>query len=63
MAIRAAENHANGYAVTAGLPSSAFLLLAIFGVAYTLFGLLLFVWFCMHGTRGQNRFGADPLRN
>jgi uncharacterized membrane protein YhaH (DUF805 family) len=62
VAMRAAENHANGYAMTAGLPSSAFLLIALFGAAYTLFGLLLFIWFCMRGTRGGNRFGADPLR-
>lgn len=32
-------------------------------VAFTIIGLiLLFVWACMRGTPGSNRFGSDPLR-
>jgi len=25
-------------------------------------GLILFVWFCIKGTPGENRFGPDPLQ-
>jgi len=33
----------------------------ILGLATCVMGIVLLVWFCTRGTRGQNRFGADPL--
>jgi uncharacterized membrane protein YhaH (DUF805 family) len=31
-------------------------------IAFTIVGIiLLFIWACMKGTAGQNRFGPDPL--
>ncbi len=60
--IRIAENHTNGYAATDGIPSAAFLAMALLGFVMGIYGLMLFIWFCMRGTRGGNRFGADPLR-
>jgi len=32
----------------------------LFGSVPLLGALVLFVWFCTDGTRGPNRFGADP---
>ena len=33
-----------------------------FLIAFTVIGLiLLFVWYCMKGTTGPNRYGPDPL--
>jgi uncharacterized membrane protein YhaH (DUF805 family) len=63
VAIRAGENHAHGYAMTDGVPSSACAVMALLGLAYIVYGMLLFIWFCMRGTSGPNRFGAEPLKN
>jgi len=35
-----------------------FFLIALFVAG--IMGIVLLVWFCMHGTRGPNRFGPDP---
>lgn len=32
----------------------------IAGLLAGIMGIVLLVWFCMHGTRGPNRFGPDP---
>ncbi|MBA2936421.1 DUF805 domain-containing protein [Sphingomonas sp. CGMCC 1.13654] len=32
----------------------------VMGLAAVVMGIVLLVWFCMHGTRGPNRFGPDP---
>ncbi len=63
VAIRAYENHANGLAPMDGIPSGTFIVIRILDLVQFIFGIVLFVWFCMRGTRGSNRFGADPLRD
>jgi uncharacterized membrane protein YhaH (DUF805 family) len=60
--IRMAENHTNGYAATYGITPAVFIVMGLLGLVEGIYGLVLFVWFCMGGTRGANRFGADPLR-
>jgi uncharacterized membrane protein YhaH (DUF805 family) len=62
VAIRMGENHANGYAMTEGITPAVFVAMGVLGLVEAVYGLMLFVWFCMGGTRGANRFGADPLR-
>lgn len=60
--IRALENHTNGLPPAYGVPPAAFIVSRVLELIHTLYGLLLFIWFCMGGTRGANRFGDDPLR-
>jgi uncharacterized membrane protein YhaH (DUF805 family) len=36
------------------------ILFLVMGLAAGIMGIVLLVWFCMHGTRGPNRFGPDP---
>lgn len=61
--IRIHENQVNGYTPTDGINTFVFLVIAVLGLAEGVLGLMLFIWFCMAGTRGGNRFGPDPLRS
>lgn len=60
--LRMHENRLSGYPPNDGIPTGVFLILAALGLAEAVLGLLLFIWSLLPGTRGQNRFGADPLR-
>lgn len=61
--IRMGENHEQGYDTMDGINSSVFLLAGVLGIIDGILGIVLFVWFCMRGTKGANRFGPDPLRD
>jgi uncharacterized membrane protein YhaH (DUF805 family) len=60
--LRMHENRLDGYGPMDGIPSGVFLVIVVLGLAEIIYGLMLFIWFCMAGTHGGNRFGADPLR-
>jgi uncharacterized membrane protein YhaH (DUF805 family) len=61
--VRMHENQLAGYAPNDGIPPFVLPVVVVLGIIEVLFGLMLFIWFCMRGTRGQNRFGADPLKS
>jgi len=60
--IRMAENYHGGLSLTDGLPLAGFVVIAALVMAEGVVSLLLVFWYCMRGTKGANRFGADPLR-
>jgi uncharacterized membrane protein YhaH (DUF805 family) len=62
IAIRMAENHANGISSIDGIPMAAIAVIAILGLVEMVIGLMIFIWFLLRGTNGSNRFGPDPLR-
>jgi len=61
--LRAHQNELAGTPAMDGIPAVTYVMLAVLGLADLVLGLLLFVWFCMRGTWGSNRFGSDPLRD
>ena len=63
VALRIHQNHVAGYPPTDGIPSAVYLVMGVLGLAELVLCLMLFIWFCMRGTRGSNRFGGDPLRD
>lgn len=62
VALRMNENHLGGYGAMDGIPAAVFLVMGLLVLVAGVFGLMLFIWNCMRGTRGPNRFGDDPLR-
>jgi uncharacterized membrane protein YhaH (DUF805 family) len=61
--IRAYQNHAGGYPPMDGIPPATFIVMRVLDLIQAVYSIVLFIWFCMAGTRGQNRFGPDPLRS
>lgn len=61
--IRIDENHMQGLPPMEGVPSASFLVMGVLGLINLIYGLTLFILFCLPGTRGANRFGPDPLRS
>jgi uncharacterized membrane protein YhaH (DUF805 family) len=60
--IRMAENYHGGLSLTDGLPRAGFVMIAALVLTEGVVSLLLVFWYCMRGTKGPNRFGADPLQ-
>lgn len=61
--IRVAENHHEGLPPGTGLPEAAYLALAALLFINLVLALVLFIWYLLPGTKGNNRFGPDPLRD
>jgi uncharacterized membrane protein YhaH (DUF805 family) len=59
--IRMGMNHDQGLDEMTGINPAVFIVIGILGLIEGIFGLVMLFWFCRRGTRGPNRFGADPL--